>query len=376
LVDIVVVRTANSIIYDPRVKKIVGSLSKRYSISALGWNRDGISEEKINNYIVKLELFKLETSIWKPSLMRILIRLLFFAPPFWTWVFIKLLANRPNVVHACDLDSVLPCYIYKILLRKKLVFDVFDRYAMTFIPKKFRKLYRIINFAEELFSKYSDVLIIANGEKVLRTFQKKPSHYEILLNYPDDYVIDGSHPSKKSDIFTIAFTGHIRRHRGLETLAAVMRELKDIQLVITGRTEDKLLLNQIRSIQNVKYLGLLDDSALLELEASSNIIVAFYNPTFFCDNMPLPNKIFEAMMCSTPIVTNVAEEIVNETDCGVVVEYDNVKQIKEAIITLRDNPQLCKRFGENGRKAFVEKYNWGIMEQKLYKIYESLLPNN
>jgi hypothetical protein len=82
LVDIVVVRTANSIIYDPRVKKIVGSLSKRYSISALGWNRDGISEEKINNYIVKLELFKLETSIWKPSLMRILIRLLFFAPAF------------------------------------------------------------------------------------------------------------------------------------------------------------------------------------------------------------------------------------------------------------------------------------------------------
>jgi glycosyltransferase involved in cell wall biosynthesis len=376
LVDIVVVRTANSIIYDPRVKKIVSSLSKRYSISVLGWNRDRISEEKINNYIVKLELFKLETSIWKPSLIRILIRLLFFALPFWIWVFIKLLVKRPKVVHACDLDSVLPCYIYRVLLRKKLVFDVFDRYAMTFIPKKFRLLYRIINLIEDLFSKHSDVLIIANGEKVLGTFAKKPSRYEILLNCPDDYFIDGSHQAKKNDIFTVAFTGHVRRYRGLETLAAVIRDLKDTRLVITGRTEDKLLLNQIRRIQNVKYLGLLDDSGLLEIEASSNIIAAFYDPIFFCNNLPLPNKIFEAMMCSIPIVTNVAEEIVNETECGIVVEYDNVKQIREAIITLRDNPALRKRLGDNGRKAFVEKYNWSRMEQKLFEVYKSMLSDH
>jgi glycosyltransferase involved in cell wall biosynthesis len=92
--------------------------------------------------------------------------------------------------------------------------------------------------------------------------------------------------------------------------------------------------------------------------------------------MPLPNKIFEAMMCSTPIVTNIAQDIVNKADSGIVVEYDNVKQIKQAIITLRDNPELSKRFGDNGRKAFVEKYNWSRMEQKLFKVYERLLPNN
>jgi glycosyltransferase involved in cell wall biosynthesis len=369
----VVVRTANSVIYDPRVKKIVSSLSKKYSVSVLGWNRDRISQDKINNYIVKLELFKLETSIWKPSLIRILIRLLFFAIPFWIWLFVKLLVKRPQVVHACDLDSVLPCYIYRVLLRKKLVFDVFDRYAMTFIPKKFKILYRIINSTEEFFSNHSDVLIVANGESALRTFQKRPSHSEIILNYPEDYAIDRSDPPKKNEIFTIAFTGHIRRHRGLETLAAVMRDLEDIRLVITGRTEDNELLNDIRNIQNVRYLGILDDSELLKVEGSSNVMVAFYDPAYFCENMPLPNKIFESMMCSTPIVTNIAHEIVNGSDCGIVVEYDNLQQIKEAIIKLRDNPQLCKEFGDNGRIAFIEKYNWNIMEQRLYKLYGDLI---
>jgi glycosyltransferase involved in cell wall biosynthesis len=79
------------------------------------------------------------------------------------------------------------------------------------------------------------------------------------------------------------------------------------------------------------------------------------------------------MMCGVPIITNVAHEIVNETGCGIIVEYDNKEQIKEAIITLRDNPELRKRLGTNGRKAFLEKYNWNIMEQKLYKIYDDLL---
>ena len=376
MADIVIVRTANSIIYDPRVKKIVGSLSKRYSISVLGWNRDALSEQTIKNYAVKLELFKLKTSIWKPSMMRIFARLIFFAPPFWAWVLFRLLVIRPKVVHACDLDSVPPCYIYKLLLRKKLVFDVFDRYATTFIPKKFKILYGIINSIEEFFSMHSDVLIVANGENVLKSFQKKPSHCEIILNYPDDAIIDGTQRLRKNDFFTIAFTGHIRRRRGLETLIHVIRDLKDIQVLITGRIEDEILFNEIQNMQNVKYLGLVDDSALLEIESSSNVIVAFYDPVFFSDNMPLPNKIFEAMMCSTPVVTNVAHEIINETNCGLVVEYDNEKQIKEAIITLSDNPQLCKKLGDNGRKAFLEKYNWSEMEQKLYRVYETLLPKN
>ena len=81
-------------------------------------------------------------------------------------MFFKLLIIKPKVVHVCDLDSILPCYLYKTLLKKKLVFDVFDRYPMTFIPKRFRTLCRVINFNEELFGKYSDVLIVANGESV------------------------------------------------------------------------------------------------------------------------------------------------------------------------------------------------------------------
>jgi glycosyltransferase involved in cell wall biosynthesis len=205
------------------------------------------------------------------------------------------------------------------------------------------------------------------------TFQRRPKICVPIMNCAEDHL-SGTLPRPEKELFTIAFTGHIRRHRGLETLTAAISDLKDVELIITGRTEDKALLTQIQEISNVKYLGFLEYGEVLTVEADSDLIVALYDLMSHTQNKyVVGNKLFEAMMSGVPIITNVAQEIVNETECGIIVEYNNIEQIKEAIITLRDNPQLRKRLGHNGRKAFLKKYNWDIMEQRLYKIYDDLL---
>jgi glycosyltransferase involved in cell wall biosynthesis len=65
--------------------------------------------------------------------------------------------------------------------------------------------------------------------------------------------------------------------------------------------------------------------------------------------------------------------LVNDTKCGIVVDYNNTSQIKNALISLKENPELRKFYGNNGRRAFLEKYNWIIMEEKLHKTYEVLI---
>ena len=374
MVDIAVVRTANSIIYDPRVRKIVASLSKKYSIITLGWNRDGISQEKINNYLVKLELFKLKTSFWKPSLGRIFTRLLVFFVPFWMWTFIKLLIFRPEIIYACDLDSVLPCYTYKVLFRKKLVFDVFDRYAMTSIPINFRILYSVVNWMEEFFGKHSDALIIAGGQKVLETFVKKPKYFSVLLNCPEDHLPPKTKKSELKDKdLKIVYTGGIRKDRSLVSVAEAISALNSIQFIIAGPILDKGVLQKMQESPNVKYEGILEPIDALLLEASSDIMIALYDPKIPWNNITLPNKLFEAMMCGISIITNIAHEIVNGIGCGLIVEYDSVENIKQTILKLRDDRQLRQNMGKNGRRAFLEEYSWQIMEQRLYKICEELL---
>ena len=61
------------------------------------------------------------------------------------------------------------------------------------------------------------------------------------------------------------------------------------------------------------------------------------------------------MMCGVPIITNITNEIVNETQCGIIVDYDSIDQTKEGIARLRDNPEIRKKLGKNERQAFITK---------------------
>jgi glycosyltransferase involved in cell wall biosynthesis len=376
LTDIAVVRSANSVIYDPRVNKIISSLKKRYSVLALGWDRQGVSRQFTLEYMVNLKLFRLRTSFWKPSLARMITRLLLFFPLFWSWVFLNLVRYRPKVVHACDLDVMLPCYLYTKILRKRLVFDIFDRYAMVFIPPRYKTLYSFVNSIEERMILKSDAVIVAGGEKILQTFNKRPQRSAVILNCPEDYnrsqIAKGS--NDKGDM-TLVYTGGIRRGRGLESLSQISNELNDVIFVLAGPIMDEDVFKEIRGVHNLKYEGVLKPVDALGLEARSDGILALYDPLILWNNITLPNKLFEAMMCGVPIITNIATEIVNETQCGIIVDYDNICQMKKGILKLRDNPALKKRLGENGREAFLRKYNWTAMEQKLYGIYEQLILN-
>jgi glycosyltransferase involved in cell wall biosynthesis len=68
----------------------------------------------------------------------------------------------------------------------------------------------------------------------------------------------------------------------------------------------------------------------------------------------MANKILEAMMCGLPVITNIAQEFIHNTSCGIVVEYGNVNQIKQAIVSLKENPQLRKSLGEMVVKHFYK----------------------
>ena len=356
-----------------RDQKIIRSLRKKYSIVVLGWNRQGQGTSMSStNSGSDMKLFNVKGVSNFES--HGTLRYIPYMVVFWMWVFLKLCIYRPKIIHACNLDSFFPSYIYKILFRKKLVFDVFDRYAMAYIPKDrnifFKILYSFVNRVEEEFAKRSDVLINVSDE-LLKTYKKRPKTCATIMNCSEDMK---NSPKVTWNDFRILFAGHIRPGRGLEILPQIVKNLKGTQLIITGRMEDRTLLKNIEGIPNIVYQGFIDQKSLMKLETNSNIMIALYDLTLQSQNKyVMGNKLFESMMCGLPIITNVSQEIVKETNCGLVVEYENTEQIKEAIVTLRDNPQLCKRLGDNGRKAFLEKYNWTVMEQKLYKIYESLL---
>jgi glycosyltransferase involved in cell wall biosynthesis len=369
LVDVVVIRSNTTINSDPRTPNIYRSLSKKYSTLVLGWDRQGISREEVSKVInrphLDLKLFNIRApSSGTPYLI-------VYFPLFWAWILVQLFIHKPKVVHACDLDTIVPGYIYKLLRGKKLIFDVSDRYAMAYIPPKFKRLYSVVNSLEDFFAYRADVLLNVSDD-LERTFPRKPESCATIMNCSED--LDVSNNKSENNVLTIAFTGHVRRGRGLEQMVAAIRDLNDVELVVAGQVWDKSLLNEILKTPNVKYRGFLSSREALILSANSDVMVALYDPNHYAINkFAMGVKIFEAMMCGVPLVTNVAQDLISKEGCGILVEYNSVDQVKATIIRLRDSTELRRTLGINGRKAFLERYNWNAMEQRLYEIYDKLL---
>lgn len=355
-----------------RAAQIMGSLRKKYSIVALRWNRDG-RQEIPNNEERGSQAFNLrapEYGVGTYSSIGFLLRL----PIFWIWVFVKLCMHRPQIIHSCNLDTVLPCYIYKVLFGKKLIFDILDRFAPPLVPNNssfiFKKYCSFVSSIEERFAKNSEALL-AVSDKIFLTFKKKPKRCITVMNCCVDRVPNLT--KKERNGLRLLTSSNIRPARGLESLIEILKELKDTELIITGRMKNKALMERINEIPNIRYMGLVEQDKFIDLETSCDVMIALYDlniqPIY---NYGMANKILEAMMCSLPVITNIVPEFIHDTGCGIIVEYNNVEQIKQAIITLRDNPKLRKEMGDKGRKAYVEKYNWTNMEKRLYKIYEEL----
>lgn len=372
MVDITLVK-ADPIMASIRAEQIIGSLSKKYSILALRWNREGRSTGS-DNEASGVQALNFKAPEYGYNTYKSLV-FLSRLPIFWTWVFIKLCIHKPKIVHACNLDTVFPCYLYKVFFRKKLIFDVLDRFAMPYVPKDrsvfFRMYSSAVSSLEEIFAKNSDALL-GVSDKIFLTFRKKPRRCITIMNCCTDRMTNRSRV--RTNIFKVLFTSHIRQGRGLELLTNVVTDLKSTELIIAGRVRDSNLLKKVTGITNIKYLGLLDPDTLLDLESSSDVLVALYD----LELQPLhkygmANKILEAMMCGLPVITNIAHELVKDTECGIIVEYENQEQIKKAIVSLKDNPELGKKLGDNGRRAFLQKYNWTNMEVRLYGIYEQLM---
>jgi len=364
LVEIVLVKS-NSIIYHPRCVKILKSLNKKYSIQGLGWNRESLEKKIIDDFFVKLKLFNLKAPFSKKSLLA-------FFPLFWIWIFFKLIVINPKVIHSCDLDTVIPCYLYKILFRKKLVFNVFDRIAMSRISPKNKRLYSLVNYFEEQYCKRSDVFITVT-EDLLNTFKRKPKHCALILNCAEDH--NSNFEKIQNKVLTLCCTAPITKTQGLGRITAAIENLDNVKVVFAGRVLDKDFFEQVTKSPKVKYKGLLLPQDSIALEASSDVIISLYDLSVPNYSVALSVKTFEAIMLGLPVITNISHKFIEEVGCGIEVDWNDLNQIKSAIIKLRDDIEFRRKLGTNGRKAFDQKYNWYSMEKKLYEIHEALLKN-
>lgn len=284
-----------------------------------------------------------------------------------------------DVYHIHD-PELLP---YAIKLKKKGKVVIYDSHedvprqilAKMWIPLMFRKI--ISEFYETYEKKCSRKLdgVVTATNYIKNIFEKYGCKAIAIKNYPmlEDIQCLNQNYEERDKI--ICYAGGVTEQRGITKLIDVINDM-DVKLEIAGDISEEYAkkICGMKAWDKVEMLGYLNRLEVSQLYSRSRIGIVTLKDTPN-HRHALPIKMFEYMAAGIPVVSSdfpVWKEIIDENQCGINVDPENEKQIESAIQKLLEDEVLAKQYGENGRKAVCEKYNWELEEKRLLKFYQIL----
>lgn len=295
----------------------------------------------------------------------------------------KALSLNCDIYHIHD-PELLP-YARKLKKHgKKVIFDSHENTLeqmtdKTWIPRILRGIvarsYR--EYASNLF-KELDCLISVTPH-IVDQLKDLNSNTYMVTNYP--IITDMKERNcQQKEILSLCFTGGITPDWNHELIIETIDDIAGVQYNLCGRSNDEYLsvLQKTPGWKKVKYFGKVPFEKATQIQNESDVGVALLKPSNNTGGMigTIGNtKLFEYLMAGLPIIcTNFVlwKEIVDNYQCGVCVDSNDKKALRDAIHYMINNPDIVYRMGRNGRRAVEEKYNWKTQERTLLEIYKAI----
>lgn len=289
-----------------------------------------------------------------------------------------------NIYHFHD-PELLPIASVLKRRRKKVIFDFHEDVSQQilfkmWIPRIIRKIVSSLYKIYELIPiKKFDALITVTPKFVERLKKANPNtimvtNYPIISDMEDEDNIAGNKCNN------ICFAGCVSPQWNHLNIINAIEQIDDISYKLAGSGSKEYLgiLKNLEGWNRVDYLGRIPHKEVKKIYLESIIgMTLLSHNTQVGDEGTLGNtKIFEYMEAGLPIICSnnkLWKQIVDDYKCGIAVDPNNVEEIRNAIIELRDNNELSMQMGRNGRRAVETKFNWKVEEKKLVEVYDKML---
>jgi glycosyltransferase involved in cell wall biosynthesis len=298
------------------------------------------------------------------------------------------LEQKADVYHFHDPDLLPWMWLLKKKTKTKLIYDVHEDYpelilTREWIPKILKiPLSIFFNWFEKCISKSFD-FIIAATPYIASRFKNHNVVY-IGANFPDLEIFNSLENSKfqktKSEPFILIYAGGLEKIRGIKEIVEALSMVNpkyNIKLKLFGKFSEKKFDEEVKKLkgwEKVEYFGWIPlKEVYKEIKNSDVGLICLHPIKRYMVSLPL--KMFEYMAAGISVIVSnfpLWKEIIEKENCGICVDPLNPKEIAKAVEYLIEHPDEAKKMGENGRKAVLEKYNWGNESKKLLKIYEEL----
>ena len=365
----VLIIRSNAIVSDPRVDKYIDYLNKEnQEYHILGWDRKN-ENIKLRNTSFYQKKTGYNIGGAKAAFNRI---------SWMLFCYRFLCSHKFDVIHGCDLDSVFPAIMYKILghPKTKIIFDVFDWYSDTLAgqPKWILKAFR---WMEQLSVKHSNSIIICEEEREKQIPFKVSDKLFILPNIPSvanyDFMYEDKSLKFSNNKLTLAYVGGLYGERFLdELLTTASKGL--INLLIAGYGDEKLeqKCKELNQLENVRFFGKVTYTEGLHIMYNSDMIYAMYCKTNPNHIFAAPNKFYEGMLLSKAIISTkgtIVGDKIEKLNIGYTIE-ENLSDLEYLIGNISMNDMKIK--SKNAHYLWENKYK-DYVASFLKKEYQSLI---
>lgn len=278
-----------------------------------------------------------------------------------------LLARDTDIIYVQNVTSAgLPALLVAKLLKKRLILKVVGDAAWE-QKKPYLKIIQkwVARGADQIItpSKFVKNMVVSWG-----TSEDKIKIIYNAVEGSSRLDITKSEAKKRINIFgdIILSIGRLTSWKGFDDLIAVMPDLllknPNFRLVIVGEGNYKL-----KATEGVKLIGSVPHSEIpLYFKAADTFVL---NSGY----EGLSHVILEAMQMGVPVIASSEggnPELIKDGFNGLLVEYKNQKQIKEAILKLWRDKELQEKFARNSKEKF-KNLTWDNLVKQTLEILKS-----
>lgn len=246
---------------------------------------------------------------------------------------------------------------------------------------------KLIGIMEKIMYKSANHVVTVGPGYVekLKERQVSENKISVIMNGVDKKLFSPRKPNDEllesyglTGKFVCSYIGTIGMACGLKTALdaaelLTQRGRDDIRIVLVGDGAQREALQQEaenRKIYNVIFIGRRPKTEMPDWVASSNVNLVHLKKTDLFTTV-MPSKIFESAGCARPVLMGVdgfAKKLVLDAEGGIPMEPENAEQLANGLETLADNPELCRRLGENAYHNIASKYDRDSQAQEYLKI--------
>lgn len=266
--------------------------------------------------------------------------------------------------------------------------DIFpDSLVLTGISHKDSILWKVGRVIEDYTYRCSDQIITISHdfETNIRAKGVPEKKISVVYNWVDEQAVINI-PRSENVLFDrygldrtkfyITYCGNLGLSQNMEMLvktAKALEKYSDIQFVLVGSGAYKNKLEQLirdESLHNISMLPFQPYEDISCVFSLGDVSLVISKPG--TGNGCVPSKTWSIMSASRPVLASFdvceLKDIIEQSNSGIFTLAGDESAFRSAILSLYTNRELCKEYGQNGRRFVMENLTKEIGTQKYVNV--------